>query len=422
MGIVCACAQPKHETPRTSDYTPLTASRYPGLAMPTAADERETYRKWGWRFDRSQEPGAVREPIPSYTVRDPDIHGDTEGDDLWTYLMMYRRSGNPVYLKRAEAWLRYFKHDYRACVGGKYANFCYDRDGFLLDHLYGWGLVSWHEHSCELGRCDHEALKEAEALAAEAEAYWSRRVNGAYPVPGKFSMSYYGPRQGGRHLLLLTRVAEATQAPRWIKLRDLLLDLWLQSPDWDARGMYFFGDWSTDSMLNQGAYAAGARLQSPFMIAIVAEAFYHAYRTTGREEIKNKLVAMARFIDQHGLDPTYQYSASVFGIVNGRTWHKYAATEPVTFWDPVYTTSLVNTLVLGYKYSGDRRLYERAKHFFDRGTKGLYGEPRKRATTDRAVHHFVDTIFASASGNRYLEYNKGELQYTYLLFENGGLP
>ena len=32
------------------------------------------------------------------------------------------------------------------------------------------------------------------------------------------------------------------------------------------------------------------------------------------------------------------------------------------------------------------------------------------------MHHFVDTIFSSADGYFYLDYNKGELQYTYLLF------
>jgi len=47
------------------------------------------------------EPAAVIETIPNFSVIDPDIHHDSEGDDLWTYLMMYRRTGLPFYLNRA---------------------------------------------------------------------------------------------------------------------------------------------------------------------------------------------------------------------------------------------------------------------------------------------------------------------------------
>ena len=71
--------------------------------MPSLLDERNTYLGWGWSWTSDKEPGAVNEPVSNYTVVSPDIHGDTEGDDLWTYLMMYRRSGNPVYLNRAQA-------------------------------------------------------------------------------------------------------------------------------------------------------------------------------------------------------------------------------------------------------------------------------------------------------------------------------
>jgi hypothetical protein len=186
--------------------------------------------------------------------------------------------------------------------------------------------------------------------------------------------------------------------------------------------MYFLGEWSTDEEFGKGAYDAGARIQSPFQIGVLSEAFYQAYRATGREEIRDRLVAMARFVDQYGLDPVYQYAGSSFGIVNGQVWHSYSEDNPVTFWDPVYTTSLVNTLVIGYKYSGDAQLYDQAKYFFHRGTKGIYGEPVDRRAGENEVSHFVDTEFASAHGNFYLDHNKGELQYTYLLFENGGAP
>ena len=383
--------------------------------MPSLLDERNTYLGWGWSWTSDKEPGAVNEPVSNYTVVSPDIHGDTEGDDLWTYLMMYRRSGNPVYLNRAQAWAGYFKTKYRTSP-----EFRAD-DGFLLDHMYGWGLLAWYEHTCQTGTCDSAALVEAENLAAVSEAHWSTRSNNAYPVPGQFRMAFYSVREGARHLLLATRAAEVTNNPRWIALRDRLINLWLQSPDWDARGMYFFGDYETNNYLGAGTYAAGARIVSPFQVGILAEAFDQAYRTTGRTALRDRLIAMARFVDQYGLDPGCQYTGYRFGIRNDQAYHNYSDgnTSSCTagFWDSSYSTSLVNVLVRGYKYTGDTSLYERAKYFFNRGTKGIYGNPTTRTASDTAVHHFVDTRFDSSSGNFYMNYNKGELQYTYLLFE-----
>lgn len=398
--------------PATSP-APLASS---ALDIPSLEDERSAYRTWGWTWSASAEPDAVSEPIKNYYVTNVDVHDDLEGDDLWTYLTMYRRTGNTVYLNRAQAWLRYFKNEYRNSSA-----FQYD-EGFLYDHLFGWGLVSWYEHSCQTSACDLAALAEAENLAAVVESYWSKRSNNAWPVPGQFAMAYYSLRQGARHLLLATRVAEATGKQRWINLRDRLLDLWLQSPDWDSRGMYFHGDYETDRIFQdsgvQSSYAAGGRAVSSFQIGVLAEAFWHVYRVTGHPLLRDRLIAMAEFVDTYGLDPACQYTASAFGFVNGQLWHKYTCGG---FWDPVYTTALVNALVIGYKLTGDRHFYDRAKYFFNRGTKGIYGSSTARETTDDRVGHFVDTTFATSTANFYLDYNKGELQYTYLVFENGGL-
>lgn len=405
--------------------TILPASPGSALALPSLDDERSTYTKWGWSWSASAEPGALTaDPYEQnnsgkkYTVYDPGIHYDTEGDDLWTYTMMYRRTGNPVYLDRAAAWARYFKEDYVQgipSVSGSDRTFQFDK-AFELDHLYGWGLLSWYEHTCDTGTCDTAAATAAEAIGAELE----KLLSDPKWKPGR-KMATYGARATARYLLLATRLAEVTKKPQWVALRDRLIDLWIQSPDWDARGMYFVGEFQTDYVLGTGNYAAGIRLQSAFQVGVLAEAFYHAYRTTNRPELGERLVLMAQFVSKYGLDPTYQYTASWFGVKGDQPFHSYSAKSPVTFWDPVYTTSLVNTLVLGYKYGGDKQLYDRAKYFFNRGTKGIYGEPTKRAAADNVVHHFVDTKFASSTGYRYLDYNKGELQYVYLIFENGGL-
>ena len=49
-------------------------------------------------------------------------------------------------------------------------------------------------------------------------------------------------------------------------------------------------------------------------------------------------------------------------------------------------------------------------------------KPTERLCADNEVHHFVDTIFASSTGYLYLDRNRAEYFYTYLIFENGGDP
>jgi hypothetical protein len=379
-----------------------------GFPMPSLDDERNTYTAWGLTWMPEAEP--VLPADPSYEVENPDIHGATEADDLWNYLMMWQRTGQPGYQDRAAAWATYFAHDYRACVGSEYEDFCFDRDAYGGCHMWGWGLVAWSE---AMG--DPAALDEAEQLAGVVEALHG--PGSSYTCYASDACFGYGPRGAARHLLLVTRVAELTNKPRWISLRDQIIDRMLAAPEWDAgHGMYFVGEWETDQALGAGAYATGVRIQSAFQVGVLGEALDHAYRTTGRQALRDRMVAMAAFVDAYGLDPVYDYTASWFGVKDGQPFHSYAAEEPVTYWAPVYTTSLVNTLVRGYRYTCDAKYYDRARHFHERGNRGVYGEPTMTASPEGTIHHFVDSVFDSSYGNFYLSYNKGELQYTYLLF------
>lgn len=379
------------------------ASREPsGFYMPDLEDERAAYRRWGWTWAAGAEPNVPAEP--GFVVVDPDIHRDSEGDDLWSYGLMYRRTGEPGYLSRAQAWARYFKEDYASCVGGEYSSYCFDWEQYGGCHTWGWGLVSWYSMMK-----DEAALAAAEIIAGQVEGYYE---NNSCLEAG---CTYYGVRAMGRHLLLVLRVAEVTGKPRWLSLRDVLIDALMVSSEWDETlGMYFLGDWGTDESAGAGAYAAGARIQSSFQIGVLSEALDHAYRVTGRAELRRRLVAMAEFVYRHGLDEEIQYTGGRFGVVDGQTWHDYALFQPVTWWDPVYTTSLVNTLMRGYRYTCSTRYFQRAKLHFDRGNRGIYGEAVRQRTPSGEVHHFVDTTFGP--GRDYLGYNKGELQYTYLLF------
>lgn len=385
-----------------------------GVYMPSLQDERDTYGDWGWTYTASDEPNY--DSAPGYYVDNFDVHYDSEADDLWTYVMMFMRTGQRGYLDRARAWARYFKEDYRACVGDPSFTLCSDHDRFGLDHLYGWGLIAWYEYTG-----DTAALAEAEALGALMENYWSTRDGGSWPTAGQWSMFTANARRGGRHLLFATRLAEATNSQRWIALRDRLLDLIMQSPDWSSRGMYFASEQQTDNKFAAGAYASGVRAMAAFHVGILAESLYHAYRVTGRADVRDRIVAMAQFVDRYGMDPNYEYTGSWFGVnINtGEPVHNYSYGGTPTFWDPVYGTSLANVLVMGAKYTGEGRLYNRAKEFFNRSSKAKArgGQMPTREAADDEVHHFVDSVFASATQNFFLAYNKGELKYTYLLFD-----
>src|SRR5262249_29173591 len=160
------------------------------FAVPSLDDERNTYKAWGLTWTPDAEPNIVADP--GYTVSDPDIHGDTEGDDLWAYTLMSLRTGQPGYQDRASAWARYFKEDYRNCVGDPGASFCYDRDAFGADHLWGWGLIAWAD---AMG--DVAALEEAKNIGAVLEGLWAPDSPfGCLPSGG---CTWYGVRQVGRH-------------------------------------------------------------------------------------------------------------------------------------------------------------------------------------------------------------------------------
>jgi hypothetical protein len=154
-----------------------------------------------------------------------------------------------------------------------------------------------------------------------------------------------------------------------------------------------------------------------FQLGVLTEAFAQAYRTTQDPRIKEKMIAMARFVEKYGLDPKYDYAGGLFGLKNGVIWHDYSANGTVDFWDPVYTTSLVNTLAWGYRLTGDEALKTKAFHFYDRGNKGIYGEPVKRTAADGVIHHFIDSRFSTAMEGLFLDYNRGELQYSWVLFD-----
>ncbi len=397
---------------------------------PSLADEQATYQRWGWTWSAGQAPNRPAEPNYRVGVNgyDPNIHDGTEGDDLWHYLVAAARTQQPGYQDRVRAWVQWYKDHYLQCDdAGTFArSVCYDcgsgpkGGGYGCDHVYGLGLILGAQQLQ-----DPALLTVAEGIAAQVERVWS---DPRY-VPG-YPMDYYGSRAGGRHLMFLSALADVTKAQRWITLRDKLITLWLASPDWNPTyGTYFVGAFSTDpafccSAAGIGipnAYATGIRANSSWSLADLIEGFMAAYEATGNVLLRDRALLMAQHLYQYAAGIN-GFVASVFGVdtTTGQHVDKYAAYGMVTYTDPTYTVSVVNSQVLAYQLTGDMQYLDRAKEWLFLGTRGTFGSntipPR-----DNKVGYFVDTRFESSTVGFYL-LNKGTMQYVWRLFLNAGQP
>jgi hypothetical protein len=425
----------------------------PTFSMPTVQDERNTYTLWGWTLNEPSSNPAYNS-APGYVITSADIHGDTEGDDVWSYLQAYNRrtSGRDGYLQRAQAWRNYFVNNFEGSP--EKANDA----SFLYDHFYGWGLQQYATQFSDAG-----AAAEALTICTTLHDWWAaggRNGGGNWPVAGVFDMAHYGHRGPARNLHTAAVIADATSDAKAIALRDRLIDLWLQSPDWQdlpgGMGMYWvsneqMGFYNLLPPNGPLSFAAGDRAVSSFHIGQLAEAFFAAWLSPGvtsqrKAALKAKIVAMATWMRANGLDPTARYCSNELGIRgSGGAWWNYSlagAVTPATFWDGSYTVSIVNLLVMGYKFTGDSTFLVgspqpgggpySAQYCFNRGTKTQYstttlregpgGNPVAAGGNENIAYHFVDTRFDTSTGSQFLYNNKGELQYTYLIFQNGGAP
>ena len=384
-----------------------------GAQLPTLDDEKAAYASRGFTWSATIEPKYPS--AGTFTVTAPDIHGDTEGDDAWTSLHQYHRTGQQGYLERALAWGRYFTERYTQCLGsptgGGYDTLCYDK-GFLYDHIFGSGLLALYQYTQQ-----SHYLDTAEKLGGLLEQFYNEHPN---YKPG-YDYSYYAVRWGARHLALMVQLAEAVPIARWINLRNRIIALWKAAPDRGGHGVYGLGYPRDYPILNS---YPDLILVSPLMLAVLNNAFAEAYQVTNDPWFRTQMLRQAQFVYAYGLDQTYQYTGSRFGMFRntGKAYHNYATANPVTFWDPVYTGQVVNILVRGYQYSGETAFLDRAWVHFHRANGGIYGQPVKRSVPNNVIHHFIDTKFSTASGGLYYDYGKGELQYMWTLFQNQGNP
>lgn len=406
-------------------------------STPTVQEERDTYTRWGWTWNEAT-ANPVFNSDPSYNPGTISVHYDTEADDLWNYMQAYNRriSGQGGYLDRATWWRNYWVNTYQGSAADS------EESSFGGDHINGNGLLEWAAQFS-----DSAALSAAVTLINDQRTFWSTLVGGSWPVAGVYSISYYGPRGPARTLFFASKAADATGNANAIELRDRLIDLFTQSPDWDdTRGMYWVGEfsfqgWGFESAPYNMDYTNGDRVNNTFQLGVVANALYAAYNSTGvtttrKTALRTKLVKLALFFRTYGVDTSAQLAGSYIGIrgSTGAVWHSNSSEfhTPPLFWDGSYGIALVNLLVIGYKLTGDRNYLDGtpviavpgvfpAKYMFNRHTKAVYGGATTRECGDTVAGHFQDTKFATP-GSNFFAYNKGEFQYTHMIFENGGIP
>jgi hypothetical protein len=392
--------------------------------MPSQLDEQNTYDNvLHWTWTASDKTPEFATTYGGHTGTGQDVHNDVEGDDCWTHYEQFRRTSLTVFDNWATGTCNLYFRD------GDYLFDVVNGDeitGRDFDHAYGEGLVL-RAHVL----ADSAALTAAENIAA----YIEDEHDG--DVPGVDVMQYYGLRGPARHLLVMTYVAQESSNAHWDTVRDHIIDLFIQAPNFEAGadgGMYFVG---ADEMANISSgdfdsadWNAGVRLVGTFHIGIAAEAHWRAYLATGRADVRQRIIDMADWVMYYAYDnATWTHpmpGATIGQLANLARYDRddggtNSADTKST--DPSWSTNLVNLHVMAYKLTGNSAYLTRAQYLFRRGTRHLPGgsaeNPNPLVPLDE-VHHFVDT-WANGTAAEF-EWNKGELRYTYLLFENGGVP
>jgi hypothetical protein len=389
-------------------------------SVPTQADEQATWDLLGMAWTASDKNTEL---AASPAVPTPDWHDDTEGDDLWTHYQMYRRTiaTNPsqaaIYLAWAQAWRNRFVNDY---VNGMSTQPREQEQGYI-DHVYGQGMIVYAHF-----------VTDSAALTAAGNV---GSLIAAEPFTiGSTSMSFSGARGRARWLIVTCYLAEKIGAP-WIALRNNIIDAWLQSPDWQTGiiGRMTFVSASEasyhpppDPLGGTPAYNAGRRYIGTFHVALLAEALWRAYLATGRADVRARLVEMAYWCHHYASDPAW-----VNPMVGTYIGHESSGARFIRETDSgnantssgaaEYSLCLVNLMTMGYKLTGWLPFLNEAHRFLKIGQSwgaGAYGAAKQIA--DGQVHHFIDTL--NNPDAVYFDYNKGELQYSYLVFENSGAP
>ncbi len=399
--------------------------------IPTLQDETDFYENvMGWSIpsnaDSFSNLGAGGYPWSSSNAWGfGNIHGDTEGDNLWTWYQQLKRYGN-VNVGNGSTTQDWFDDMLSAFKSDLVSQLIQDDAGFDYDHLYASGLC--HVYADTGDSEIPPILDSLRDLIASTGDY--QDVANRNPV----WIASYGGRKVGRQAIAAAYAYEATGSAAWQQMRDDWLWAFENAGDWEEGGViengggaYFVGRWQTDRYASAAEYDAGLRIHSTFQHGVLAEAMWRMYLQTQSPILRDRLIKMARYVEHYAHDPAWAGPnvGSRFGHnPNGSRWHsdgRDSGNPARASTDCSYDMSLVNLLVIGYKLTGDSALLDRAKVHFSRGHRWDPGVPSNLwADSVNHVHKYLDT--QCDPSRQEFQFNKGTLQYTYMLLENGGNP
>ena len=399
--------------------------------IPSLQDETDFYTNvMGWTIP-SGEPSFESDWIPSQNYTFGDFHNSTEGDVLWAWNQQYKRYGNVSVANGSttQDWnddlTSYF-------IGNLLSEMDADdnlgNSGYGYDHMMGQGLaVVYNDTGNSLILPVLSGLRSRITGTSEYQTLASG---------GTMNMATWEGRGPGRWAIVTAYATQATGDPAWVTVRDNLIRAYETSTDWEeggviqnGGGMYFTSRANVNFLSGTGgtaAYDAGRRLHGTWSMALLAEGMWRFYVQTGNSTLREKLIKMARYIEHYGHDPSWLYpncGTRIGHEGDGSRWYSSPGDGTLNnaAKNPSYDSSLVNMLVIGYKLTGDTDLLDRARIHFARCNRYEEGSPYAlQAASINHLHKYADT--QNNPGNDEFDWNKGVLQYTYMIFENGGNP
>jgi hypothetical protein len=342
------------------------------------------------------------------------IHEESEADDLWTAYHMWKRlegiHPNAVWRDRMTNLKNYYINDYVDIISGPGRET--DQD---YDHLFAWGICDWYKT---------EGSKEPDGGAAALAA-----INGVIAAMIDWNASFgtnepgdrilsdtNGSRRWPRQLRTAVCAAEVSPTATNLAWRDKMIDMVMQAPDFDQRyKMYFYGSGPTTDTWGFD-YAGGERIVNTFHTGVWHDALWQTWRVLSAvgdsraPAVRQRLIDMATYYRDYG--PGADGRVPLLTGLNVNTGQRIANTSYGV--EDTYTMSPVNGLVFGYKLTGDRSYLDAAWALWLRTQETRWGAG--------TIGHYADTLLNSGVGFEMLSQNKGELQYVYALFENGGDP